>query len=166
MIGVDASMTNSDQFQSEMSVGELARRAGVSVSTLHFYEAKGLLASRRTEGNQRRYPMAFVRLVAVIRIAQRAGISLSEIRETLSNLPVGRAPSESDWSKMSSEWRDRLQEKITALYQLRDQLQNCIGCGCLSLKNCPLHNPDDELGKTGTGAVLLQNKDRVPSCYS
>ncbi len=144
------------RLENELSVGELAKRAGVAVSTLHFYEAKGLISPRRTEGNQRRYPRNLLRRVAIIRIAQRAGISLAEIREALSALPAERTPNVTDWQKLSSKWKDKLDERITALTQLRDEMAGCIGCGYLSLKECPLRNPRDELGRAATGAVLLQ----------
>ena len=149
----------SERVENELSVGELASRAGVAVSTLHFYEAKGLIASRRTAGNQRRYPRSLLRRVAIIRIAQRAGISLAEIRDALSALPAERTPTVADWKRLSSNWKERLAERIFALTQLRDEMVGCIGCGCLSLKECPLRNPRDELGKTATGAVLLQHCD-------
>jgi MerR family redox-sensitive transcriptional activator SoxR len=148
-----------ERLENELSVGELAKRAGVAVSTLHFYESKGLIAARRTGGNQRRYPRSLLRRVAIIRIAQRAGISLSEIRETLSGLPAGKTPNSEDWRTLSSKWKERLEDRIKALTQLRDEMAGCIGCGCLSLKDCPLRNPRDELGRTATGAVLLQPGD-------
>ena len=150
-------MPESNHLDSAISIGEFARRAGVAVSTLHFYESKGLISPLRTSGNQRRYPRSLLRRVAVIRIAQRAGISLAEIRETLSMLPSNRTPNAEDWRRLSSKWKEKLDDRITALTQLRDDLQGCIGCGCLSLKECPLRNPQDELGKTATGAVLLQH---------
>ena len=139
----------------ELTVGEMAKRSGVAVSTLHFYEAKGLMKARRTTGNQRRYPRSMLRLVAIIRIAQRAGVSLAEIKETLSSLPEDRAPTAQEWRRFSAGWKDQLQERITALTQLRDDLQGCIGCGCLSMKVCPLRNPSDVLAKAGAGPVLL-----------
>lgn len=148
-----------DRLENELSVGELARRAGVAVSTLHFYEAKGLISPRRTRGNQRRYPRSLLRRVAIIRIAQRAGISLAEIHEALTALPSERTPNAADWKRLSSHWKDRLDERITALTQLRDEMAGCIGCGCLSLRECPLRNPRDELGRIATGAVLLQHGD-------
>lgn len=147
------------RLENELSVGELARRAGVAVSTLHFYESKGLIKPRRTSGNQRRYPRKLLRRVAIIRIAQRAGISLAEIGEALSALPEERTPTAEDWSVLASNWKDRLQERITALTQLRDEMSGCIGCGCLSLRECPLRNPRDALGETATGAVLLQHHE-------
>ncbi len=139
----------------ELSVGEVARRCGVAVSTIHFYEAKGLLTASRNAGNQRRYPREVLRRVAVIRIAQQAGIPLAEIGEALSRLPNGRTPNAEDWKKLASAWRAALQSRIDKLTQLRDDLEGCIGCGCLSVKDCPLRNPGDILGSKQAGAVLL-----------
>jgi MerR family transcriptional regulator, redox-sensitive transcriptional activator SoxR len=139
----------------ELSVGEVAARSGVAVSTLHFYEAKGLIHSRRTGGNQRRYPREVLRRVAVIKVAQRTGIPLSEIRDALSALPDGRTPTADDWTKLSARWKAQLDGRIRRLTQLRDQLDGCIGCGCLSVRDCPLRNPDDALGGEGPGPRLL-----------
>ena len=139
----------------ELTVGEMAKRAGVPVSTLHFYEKKGLITSRRTAGNQRRYPRGLLRLIAIIRVAQRAGIPLAEIRDTLSFLPDDRAPTAQEWRQLSARWKDGLDDRIRSLTQLRDDMQGCIGCGCLSLKVCPLRNPSDVLGKLGSGPLLL-----------
>jgi len=141
--------------KNELTVGEMAERSGVAVSALHFYERKGLIKSRRTAGNQRRYQRGLLRHVAIIRIAQRAGISLVEIRDTLSSLPEDRAPTAQEWRRLSAGWKDRLEQRIKALSQLRDDMQGCIGCGCLSMKVCPLRNPSDVLGKQGVGPVLL-----------
>src|SRR5690606_33338774 len=135
-----------------LSVGEVAARAGVAVSTLHFYEAKGLIQSWRSPGNQRRYPRRVLRRVAVIRIAQQIGIPLSEIAETLKALPGERTPTAEDWKAMSEQWRARLDDRITRLTQLRDRLASCIGCGCLSVSDCLLRNPDDKLALEGPGA--------------
>ncbi len=135
----------------ELSVGELAARSGVAVSALHFYEAKGLIASLRTAGNQRRYPRSVLRRVAVIKVAQRMGVPLSEIAQALQALPASRTPTAADWRRMSAQWRDGLQERIRLLTQLRDQLDGCIGCGCLSLKECPLRNAQDMLADAGPG---------------
>src|SRR6188768_783272 len=129
-----------------LSVGEVAKRSGVAVSTLHFYETKGLIRSLRTEGNQRRYPRGVLRRVAVIKVAQRTGIPLASIQAALAALPQGRAPTAEDWAALSRAWRAELDERIRRLSQLRDQLDGCIGCGCLSLKTCPLRNPGDALG--------------------
>lgn len=140
----------------ELSVGEVARRSGVPVSTIHFYEAKGLLTASRNAGNQRRYPREVLRRVAVIKIAQQAGIPLVEIRRELSLLPNGRTPNAEDWKGLAASWRAALQQRIDRLTQLRDDLEGCIGCGCLSVKDCPLRNPGDMLGAEGKGAVLLR----------
>lgn len=138
-----------------LSVGELAARAGVSVSTLHFYETKGLIASSRTSGNQRRYGRDVLRRVAVIRVAQRAGVPLAEIAAALDALPARRTPDAADWAKLSAGWKATLAARITALTQLKDELEGCIGCGCLSLTDCPLRNPGDALSREGPGARLL-----------
>jgi MerR family transcriptional regulator, redox-sensitive transcriptional activator SoxR len=140
---------------SDLAVGDLARRAGVAVSTLHFYEAQGLLASQRSAGNQRRYPRAALRRVAFIRSAQQLGLSLAEIAAALATLPAGRTPTRADWARLSRQWRARLDARIAALVALRDRLDSCIGCGCLSLRSCRLHNPDDRLGDEGSGARRL-----------
>jgi len=139
----------------ELTVGELAARSGVAVSTLHFYEAKGLITSWRNRGNQRRYPRGMLRVVAIIKVAQSTGVPLAAIRETLTALPEGRAPTMKDWSRLSATWRADLDNRIAKLTRLRDQLNDCIGCGCLSLKSCPLRNPLDELSKQGPGPRLL-----------
>lgn len=139
-----------------LSVGEVAKRSGVAVSTLHFYETKGLIRSLRTEGNQRRYPRGVLRRVAVIKVAQRTGIPLASIQAALAQLPQGRAPTAEDWADLSRAWRAELDERIRRLSQLRDQMDDCIGCGCLSLKTCPLRNPQDALGEQGSGPRLLE----------
>jgi MerR family redox-sensitive transcriptional activator SoxR len=139
-----------------LSVGEVAKRSGVAVSTLHFYETKGLIRSLRTEGNQRRYPRGVLRRVAVIKVAQRTGIPLASIQAALARLPQGRAPTAEDWADLSRTWRAELDERIRRLSQLRDQMDDCIGCGCLSLKTCPLRNPQDALGEQGAGPRLLE----------
>lgn len=139
----------------ELSVGEVAQRSGVAVSTLHFYESKGLIASQRNRGNQRRYPRTVLRQVAVIKVAQSTGLPLSAIRDALMSLPKGRPPTARDWARLSASWRDDLNERIAKLTRLRDQLDGCIGCGCLSLKACPLRNPSDQLSRQGSGARLL-----------
>jgi MerR family redox-sensitive transcriptional activator SoxR len=138
-----------------LAVGEVAARAGVAVSAVHFYERKGLISGWRTSGNQRRYGRDVLRRIAVIRVAQRAGIPLSRIRETLAALPHERTPTAADWGRLSSRWRNELDGRIAALTELRDQLEGCIGCGCLSIRDCPLRNPDDRLGREGSGARLL-----------
>jgi MerR family redox-sensitive transcriptional activator SoxR len=139
-----------------LTPGDVARRAGVAVSALHFYEREGLIASARTAGNQRRYRRDVLRRIAFIRIAARVGVPLREIRDALGTLPRGRTPTRKDWARLSRLWRSTLDTRITALTRLRDDLDDCIGCGCLSLRSCRLYNPDDTLGTDGTGAVRLE----------
>ncbi len=143
------------QVSLELTVGQVAKRSGVAISTLHYYEAEGLIRSWRNQGNQRRYAREVLRRVAVIKAAQRSGISLASIREAMAALPGGRTPTAEDWQKLSAGWRADLNDRITRLTRLRDQLDGCIGCGCLSLGVCPLRNPWDELSKLGPGAHLL-----------
>ena len=145
-------MNKPSQPPRDLSVGELARRSGVAVSALHFYEAKGLITSNRNAGNQRRYPRETLRRVAVIKVAQRVGIPLAEIAGALSELPQGRNPTAADWAGLSARWREDLDQRIAKLQMLRDQLDGCIGCGCLSLEACPLRNPGDQLAAEGPGA--------------
>lgn len=139
----------------ELTPGQLSDRSGVAVSALHFYEREGLISSRRTSGNQRRYHRETLRRVAFIRISQRVGIPLSEIRDALENLPEGRTPNRRDWAKLSTAWRANLDHRITQLSRLRDNLDGCIGCGCLSLGSCSLVNAHDRLGEIGPGARVL-----------
>lgn len=139
----------------ELTIGELAHRSGASPSTLRFYEDRGLLHSERTAGNQRRYARSALRRVAFIRTAQRVGLSLDEIGASLATLPDGRTPTRADWAALSQGWRPRLDQRIAQLEALRDRLDSCIGCGCLSLRTCALQNPDDVLGADHTGAPLL-----------
>ncbi len=139
----------------ELTPGELSHRSGVAVSALHFYEREGLIVSRRTSGNQRRYPRESLRRVAFIRMSQRLGIPLARIREALATLPTDRVPTSKDWGRLSAGWRADLDERILHLQRLRDNLTGCIGCGCLSLKICALANPGDVLADEGPGAVRL-----------
>lgn len=141
-----------------LSVGQVAKRAGVSVQTLHFYETRELIFSRRNTANQRRYHSNVLRRVAVIKLAQRLGITLKEIGEALKSLPIDKSPTSAQWRQMSRGWRKQLQARIDSLTQLRDQLDTCIGCGCLSIKSCQLRNPDDRAASSGDGAVYLKNK--------
>ena len=140
----------------ELSVGEVAARSGVAVSALHFYESRGLIRSHRNRGNQRRYPREVLRRVAVIKVAQRVGVPLASIKAALDSLPDGRSPTAADWARLSRIWRDELDARIGQLQRLRDQLDGCIGCGCLSIKACRLRNPWDELAEHGPGAHLLE----------
>ncbi|MFE0701809.1 redox-sensitive transcriptional activator SoxR [Streptomyces sp. NPDC058872] len=139
----------------ELTVGQLSARSGAAVSALHFYEAKGLINSRRTSGNQRRYGREALRRVAFVRAAQRVGIPLATIREALARLPEERTPTREDWARLSEAWRAELDERITRLGRLRDHLTDCIGCGCLSLDTCVLSNPDDHFGQSMAGSRLL-----------
>ena len=139
----------------ELTVGELSARSGVAVSALHFYEKKGLITSRRTSGNQRRYRRDALRRVALVRIGQRVGIPLAEIAAVLATLPDGRTPNRSDWQELSRRWQVQLDARIRDLQHLRDDFGDCIGCGCLSLDRCHLANPADELGRRGPGPRRL-----------
>ncbi|AXQ31482.1 redox-sensitive transcriptional activator SoxR [Solimonas sp. K1W22B-7] len=142
----------------ELSVGQVAQRSGVAVSTLHFYESRGLIHSRRSAGNQRRYTRDTLRHIAIIRVAQRVGIPLETIGEALAQLPEGRIPTLADWTRMSRTWREELDARIEQLTQLRDQLTDCIGCGCLSIERCRLRNPGDKLAVEGSGPRHLMKK--------
>lgn len=149
----------------EFSVGEVAARSGVAVSALHFYEARGLIRSERTRGNQRRYASDVLRRVALIRIAQEVGISLADIGEALARLPDSRTPTRRDWTGLSKSWRADLDHRILQLQALRDGLDDCIGCGCLSISRCRLLNRDDELAERGTGAHRLTvDSDGLTPC--
>lgn len=139
-----------------LTVGEVAKRSGVAVSTLHFYEAKGLIASVRSEGNQRRYPAIVLRYIAIIKVAQRTGIPLESIRAALSQYPAGSKLTAAQWKEMSSQWKEDLDDRIQRLTRLRNELDSCIGCGCLSLTDCPLRNPADVLGQKGPGPQWLE----------
>ena len=144
-----------DGTPSRLTVGELAARGGVAVSALHYYETRGLIRAERSGGNQRRYPRAALRRVAFIRAAQQLGIGLAEIAQALAALPQQRTPTKADWARLSAGWREQLDARINALQALRDRLDGCIGCGCLSLKACALYNPEDSCGEQGSGAQRL-----------
>lgn len=140
----------------ELTVGQVAQRSGVAVSALHFYERQGLIRSRRTGGNQRRFDRSVLRRVAVIRAAQRAGIPLSHIAAVFAELPEDGIPDQEDWRRLSAAWRTELDDRIGQLEALRDRLGGCIGCGCLSLAECSFINPDDASGRGFRGARLLE----------
>ncbi|MEO3811370.1 redox-sensitive transcriptional activator SoxR [Sphaerisporangium sp. B11E5] len=144
-----------DGISFELTVGELAARSGVAVSALHFYERQGLISSRRTAGNQRRYRRDMLRRVALIRMAQRVGIPLADIAAVLATFPPDHVPTRADWRHMSEVWREELDERIRRLQQIRDDFSDCIGCGCMSLDRCPLINPGDRLGHHGPGPRRL-----------
>ena len=141
----------------DLTPGDLASRSGVAISALHFYEREGLIASRRTAGNQRRYSRDTLRRVAFIRMSHRLGIPLAKVREALAALPTNRTPTSNDWAKLSAGWRQDLDDRILHLQRLRDNLADCIGCGCLSLKACALANPGDVLAAQGPGPVRLEH---------
>ncbi|MDF0603858.1 redox-sensitive transcriptional activator SoxR [Psychromarinibacter sp. C21-152] len=138
-----------------LSVGQVAERSGLPISTLHFYERKGLIVSTRNSANHRVYRREVLRRVTVIKVAQNAGVPLSEIAEALSSLPTHSVPSTEDWARMSEVWHDDLTRRIETLTALRDKMSMCIGCGCLSVKRCPLVNENDHLAGEGPGARLL-----------
>jgi len=140
----------------ELTPAEVAARAAVSVPTLHYYEREGLIQARRTAGNQRRYHRDVLRRLSFIRVSQRLGIPLARIRTALATLPEGRTPTKRDWARLSQRWRTDLEERIRTLERLRDSLDGCIGCGCLSLQACALYNPADELAADGSGPVRWQ----------
>ena len=141
--------------EADWGVGRVAKRCGVKVSTLHFYEQKKLIQSWRNSGNQRRYKPDVLRRVAIIKAAQKMGISLDSIKDAFATLPNNRTPSARDWKKLSLRWRDELNLRIAYLERLRDSMTGCIGCGCLSMKNCPIYNLDDKLAEEGSGPVIL-----------
>ena len=139
----------------QLTIGELARRAGVATSALRYYEQLGLITSERTAGGQRRYPRATLRRIAFVRAAQQAGLSLDEVRVALARLPEGRTPNKADWNQVSATWIRRIDERIAELERLRDRLDSCVGCGCLSLRTCGLYNPGDTAATRGAGARWL-----------
>lgn len=139
----------------ESTIGEISARSGVAPSALRFYEEAGLISSRRTAGNQRRYHRSVLRRLAFIRAAQRVGLSLDTIRADMVALPADRAPTKADWERLGRRSREELDVRIATLQRLRDELTSCIGCGCLSLKTCTLSNPDDTLARRGAGVTSL-----------
>jgi MerR family redox-sensitive transcriptional activator SoxR len=143
----------------DLSIGAVSDRTGVAASALRFYEAEGLIHSERTDGNQRRYHREVIRRVSFIRVAQQVGLSLDEIREALSSLPDERTPTTRDWEKLSAAWRPRLDAQIGVLERLRDRLDACIGCGCLSLGVCKLMNPGDVAATAGPGPRFVLDPD-------
>ena len=141
---------------SELTIGEVATRSGVAPSALRFYERVGLIVSTRTDGNQRRYDRAVLRRIAFIQAGRAAGVTLAEVQRSLDGLPRSRTPSRKDWERLSNKWRDDLDARIETLQALRDRLTTCIGCGCLSIDQCDLLNPDDEAAARGAGAHYLR----------
>jgi MerR family redox-sensitive transcriptional activator SoxR len=140
----------------QLTIGEVARRSGVAPSALRFYEAEGLIAAERTGGNQRRYHRSVLRRIALLQAGRAAGLPLAAIGEALATLPAERTPSRRDWARLSRAWRADLDRRIATLEAIRDRLDGCIGCGCLSLDRCGLLNPDDEAAALGPGARYLE----------
>lgn len=138
-----------------LSIGQVAKRADVSVSTLHFYEQKGLIKSQRDKGNRRCYHREVLRRVGLIKAGQSVGLTLEQLKNMLSPLPLEKAPTQQEWELLATDWQAQLSKKIDYLQTLQEYLTGCIGCGCLSMKHCPLYNPEDECAQRGNGAVLL-----------
>jgi MerR family redox-sensitive transcriptional activator SoxR len=143
------------ELEHELTIGALSERTGVATSALRYYEAEGLLHATRSDGGQRRYTRDALRRVSFIRVAQQVGLSLEEIREALASLPDSRTPNQRDWERLSNSWKPRLDAQIAMLERLRDRLDGCIGCGCLTLKVCALFNPDDQAAARGSGPRYL-----------
>ena len=146
------------QLKENLLVGEVAKRTGVAISTIHFYEKKGLISSFRDSNNHRRFHRNVLRVISVIRIAQGSGIQLVDIQSALSRLPNNKKVTVTDWVTLSNHWRKQLDARINNLISLRDNLDNCIGCGCLSLKKCKLSNPDDRAAHLGPGSHIFTNE--------
>lgn len=149
----------------ELTVGQVAERSGLAVSALHFYERKGLIRSHRTSGNQRRYDRDVLRRLAIVRMGTELGIPLAEIAEALARVPMGHTPSADDWRAMSELWHEKLDRRIVLMTRMRDELNGCIGCGCLSTVNCPLMNLEDHLSEEGSGPrrLMREGKDTYVS---
>ena len=150
-----------------LTVSEVAHRSGFASSALRFYEREGLITASRSGGGQRRYQRQVLRRLAFIKAARNVGLSLDEIRAELEQLPLSRTPTPGDWRRISRDWRSRLNDRIAAIEALRDRLDSCIGCGCLSLKVCALYNPDDTIGQAAVpaGAALLPPLLREPGPF-
>ncbi len=149
----------------ELTVGQVAERSGLAVSALHFYERRGLIRSHRTSGNQRRYDRDVLRRLAIVRMGTELGIPLAEISEALARVPIGHTPTAEDWRAMSVLWHEKLDRRIVLMTRMRDELNGCIGCGCLSTASCPLMNLGDHLGEQGNGPrrLLRDGKDTYVS---
>ncbi len=137
------------------TVSEIAKRSGFAASAIRFYESQGLITATRTSGGQRRFERQMLRRLAFIRAARNVGLSLDEVAAALAKLPDGRTPTRADWTRLSKDWRTRLDDQIAGLMALRDNLDSCIGCGCLSLRRCTISNPADSAAVVGPGAVYL-----------
>jgi MerR family transcriptional regulator, redox-sensitive transcriptional activator SoxR len=138
-----------------LTIGEVSRRSGVTASALRFYERRGLIRSTRSEGNHRMYHREMLRRISVIRVAQTLGLTLNEILEAMCDLPDQRTPTKRDWERLSKKWQGQLDERIAQMQRMRDKLTRCIGCGCLSLKTCTLHNREDYVAVDGAGPRFL-----------
>jgi MerR family redox-sensitive transcriptional activator SoxR len=162
MVILEANFRSRDTMKSTdpLTIGEVEQRSGFATSALRFYERQGLIRASRTTGNQRRYPRSVLRRLAFIRAARNVGLTLDEISDALATLPEGRTPTKADWARLSQSWRDRLDEQIAALEQLRQGLTSCIGCGCLSLRHCAIQNPADLVSSAGSGAQYLSPRLR------
>ena len=143
----------------DLSIGEVAERTGIAPSALRFYEAKGLIASERSDGNQRRFHRDVLRRLSFIKVAQNVGLSLEDIADALATLPENRTPNKEDWTRLSRSWGPVLDQQIAVLQRLRAKLDGCIGCGCLSLKTCHLYNPDDAAASLGPGPRWVLTDD-------
>lgn len=143
-----------------LSIGDLAMRTGLSVSAIRFYEKKGLVTPDRNDGNQRRYEGSDIRRLSFILIAQQIGLTIDQIKEVMASLPEGRTPTKSDWNKISRQFRKTLDDRIATMQRMRDNLDGCIGCGCLSLKVCQLYNPDDKAWRLGVGPRYIISDER------
>lgn len=150
--------TSQHEIKSIISIGELSKRSGIPVSTIHFYEEKRLISSFRNKANQRQFPRETLRIISLVKAAQGIGYSLEEIREMIDKFPKNRKLTDADWIRISKIWRKEIDSKISSLIQIRDHLNKCIGCGCLSLTECPLRNPGDKLSKKGSGPQLILQK--------
>ena len=147
--------------KSGLTIGDIARRTGLSVSAIRFYESRGLVKPDRTPGGQREFARADIRRLSFIQIAQQMGLTIEEIGEVLSELPDGRTPTKGDWTRISQKFRKRLDDHIAMVERLRDKLDGCIGCGCLSLKRCKLYNPDDRARAAGPGPRFVMTSEQV-----
>jgi MerR family transcriptional regulator, redox-sensitive transcriptional activator SoxR len=145
------------------TVSEIAKRSGFAGSAIRFYESQGLITATRTSGGQRRFERQMLRRLAFIRAARNVGLSLEEVADALAKLPEARTPTRADWAALSKTWRTRLDDQIAGLTALRDNLDSCIGCGCLSLNRCAISNPADRAAVAGPGAVYLPKTLRRPA---
>jgi MerR family redox-sensitive transcriptional activator SoxR len=152
-----------DRTSQRIGIGQVAARTGLSVSAIRFYETQGLVAPVRNNGGQRRYLRSDIRRLSFVMIAQQLGFSIDEIRQRLEKLPAKRTPTKKDWGRISKGFRNELDQRIGLMTRMRDRLDGCIGCGCLSLENCQLYNPDDRARRQGTGPRYILAEQMSPS---